>query len=431
MHQALSTLSLTISNCYYSLLPQFLFVEPKGTGSFGPIEPKGNQRGRVRLVPSNQRGRVRLVPSGEAEHELPDHGVLPSHRRAEELHEGGRAAARDAADPLGPHRRCGARAGSEARRALHAASPHPRGRDIPVLREALRARPLGPAPRARRPSTLQHGTLRVGISFTRGRTLLPASSSDSASCTQTWRSTFARTRTRPSRPVSRLAGSSLCQSAYFSGGEPLIEAHPLFDERMVLLATRELLGGARARRQGASSARSSRGDVSPLAECPFVLSPPGGRVFRRAGPRDALERAGFRPRVKAFSRNIATLLSLALRMLLASASARSTCSTTRGRPSRGETFISYDFGTRRLLRHQLRAAGRRLPLAGRGRVRPHRHGSRGERRGDSPGVGPSLQVASRSAAPARGHLGRRAGAHDAATRRAAARPHVDDVVGVG
>lgn len=201
--------------------------------------------------------------------------------RAEELHEGGRAAARDAADPLGPHRRRGARAGSEARRALHAASPHPRGRDVPVLREALRARPLGPAPRARRPKypTARHASrghllhARPDAAPRRHRAILRA---------------VPKRDGRPSRghergprsPVSRLACSTLS-----SASSP--EASPSSRRTPSLTSTWCCSPRASCSRGAGSTSRPRRPALTrrrlPSRGVPLRPEPAGGHI-RQTGP---------------------------------------------------------------------------------------------------------------------------------------------------
>lgn len=209
------------------------------------------------------------------------------------------------------------------------------------------------------PSTLQHGTLRVGISFTRGRTLLPGVIERFCELYPNV-AVDLREDTNEALAASLTARRLDLAIGVFSGSEPLIEAHPLFDEHMVLLATRELLEGHGLDVKGLVGPLS-RGDVSPLAECPFVLSPPED-ISGKQGLR-ILERAGFRPRVKAFSRNMATLLSLALRSVGVCICPLDLLNDT-GTPEQKRDLISYDLGpdASYAISYALPAGGYRWPV---------------------------------------------------------------------
>ena len=159
------------------------------------------------------------------------------------------------------------------------------------------------------PSRLQSGTLRVGISFTRGRTILPGAIERFCELYPNV-TVDLREDTNEALATSLMARRLDLSVGVFSGDEPLIETRPFFEERMVLLATRELL--ERHDLDAASLAGPlALGDVSLLSDCPFVLSPPED-ISGLQGLK-IIERAGFRPRVRAFSRNMATLLSLTMR----------------------------------------------------------------------------------------------------------------------
>lgn len=159
------------------------------------------------------------------------------------------------------------------------------------------------------PDELQAGTLRVGISFTRGRTVLPPVIE--RFCTR-YPNICVDLREDTNDGILRALLARQVDVAFgvFSATTPRIEVGRLFDERMVLLATNELLQDNGIDPQSLAEPLS-RGDVSSLASCPFVLSPPED-ITGRLGL-ELIARAGFRPKVRAYSRNMATLLSLALR----------------------------------------------------------------------------------------------------------------------
>lgn len=209
------------------------------------------------------------------------------------------------------------------------------------------------------PSRLQTGTLRVGISFTRGRTILPGVIE--RFCVLYPNVTVdLREDTNESLAQSLMARRLDLAIGVFSGAEPLIEAHPFFDERMVLLATRELLEG-HGLDADALTDPLARGDVSPLAECPFVLSPPED-ISGQQGIK-IIERAGFRPCVRAFSRNMATLLSLALRSVGVCICPLDLLNDT-GTPEQKRNLISYDLGpdASYAISYALPAGGYRWPV---------------------------------------------------------------------
>lgn len=159
------------------------------------------------------------------------------------------------------------------------------------------------------PDNLQAGTLRVGISFTRGRTVLPPVIE--RFCEQ-YPNVCVDLREDTNEGILRglLARQVDVAFGVLPASSARIESHPLFRERMVLLATTELLECHGVDPQ-ALAEPLGRGDVSPLSGCPFVLSPPED-ITGRLGL-ELIARAGFRPKVRAYSRNMATLLSLALR----------------------------------------------------------------------------------------------------------------------
>ena len=159
------------------------------------------------------------------------------------------------------------------------------------------------------PDNLQAGTLRVGISFTRGRTVLPPVIE--RFCEQ-YPNVCVDLREDTNEGIVRDLLSRQIDVAFgvLTPTSPRLEVRPLFRERMVLLATTELLE-AHGVDPEAVAGPLAKGDVSPLASCPFVLSPPED-ITGRLGI-ELVARAGFRPKVRAYSRNMATLLSLALR----------------------------------------------------------------------------------------------------------------------
>ena len=88
------------------------------------------------------------------------------------------------------------------------------------------------------------------------------------------------------------------------------ETRDFYDERIVLLADRGLLSSCGVDADAARRTLAT-GDLSPLAACPFVL---GGPADITGGLGLSLfARAGIRPRVRAQSNNMETLLALAMR----------------------------------------------------------------------------------------------------------------------
>ena len=82
--------------------------------------------------------------------ELPDGGVLQGDREGAQLHEGSRAAARNAADALRAHRRSRARARMHPYRTLRPPAAHAPGRHLPRLLRAALRRDAQPQASARR-----------------------------------------------------------------------------------------------------------------------------------------------------------------------------------------------------------------------------------------------------------------------------------------
>ena len=209
------------------------------------------------------------------------------------------------------------------------------------------------------PSRLQSGTLRVGISFTRGRTILPGAIERFCELYPNV-TVDLREDTNESLVASLTARRLDLAIGVFSGREPLVESHPFFDERMVLLATRELLE-AHGLGPDELAGPLSAGDVSPLAGCPFVLSPPED-ISGRQGL-TIIARAGFEPCVRAFSRNMATLLSLTMRSVGVCICPLDLLNDT-GTPEQKRDLLAFDLGPDALyaISYALPTGGYRWPV---------------------------------------------------------------------
>ncbi|WFA10481.1 LysR family transcriptional regulator [Tissierella sp. Yu-01] len=153
----------------------------------------------------------------------------------------------------------------------------------------------------------QKGILRVGVSFTRSRVIMP----DLISAFQ---------EKYPNIEITIMESSNDAMHKYLIDGEidlavgsfpeslPDVELRDFYQEEIVLLISKELLSGIYE--EGFES-KIAQGNLSALQECPFVLGNPediGGQIGR-----SMIKHSGFQPIVKAQSDNIETLLSLCVR----------------------------------------------------------------------------------------------------------------------
>ncbi len=155
----------------------------------------------------------------------------------------------------------------------------------------------------------QQGTLRVGVAFTRGRVVLP-------SIIERFGTAFPNVCVELAEDGNEGILDTLAADktdlAIGVVGRPMpgFETIPFYREQTVLLANKDLL-----RTHGIKPADIkgplSRCDLSPLAACPFIMSPPED-ITGNIGL-ELVGRAGFKPIVRASSRNMETLLALALR----------------------------------------------------------------------------------------------------------------------
>ena len=162
----------------------------------------------------------------------------------------------------------------------------------------------------------QTGTLHLGIAHTRGRVILPDA-------------IRALTDEFPSVSVQLHEGSNVEINRALTSGEldlaigsfehrsAGIELLGYYDEQVALLASDALLESCGLVADKIAPALA-RGDLSPLAQCPFVLGPPEDITGELA--LHMLTRANFAPRVRVRSSNMETLLALALRGVGASLS---------------------------------------------------------------------------------------------------------------
>ena len=189
------------------------------------------------------------------------------------------------------------------------------------------------------PDHLQTGALRIGIAHTRGRAILP--DVIERFC-RTYPNVVVELREGTNAEVNRalVAGELDLAIAAFEHNLPGVEMLPYFEERVILLASEQLLQ-SREIDPDAVAEPLSRGDLSPLSDCPFVLGPPEditGELSLRL-----LAQANFKPHFSVRSSNMETLLALALRGVGANLSPENlVCATATPEQKRG--LRSYDLG---------------------------------------------------------------------------------------
>ena len=152
----------------------------------------------------------------------------------------------------------------------------------------------------------QKGELRVGVAFTRGRTVMP-------------RLIAAFQREYPNVEITLVEDSNDALQKLLTDGDidlaiadfskvpQEVELRDFYDEHIVLCLSDALVDRC-GLDLAAHEAALRAGDLSSLRDCPFVLGHAadiGGRIGR-----ELLRRSGVKPIVKATSENIETLLEL-------------------------------------------------------------------------------------------------------------------------
>ena len=188
-------------------------------------------------------------------------------------------------------------------------------------------------------STEQTGTLRIGIAHTRGRVLLP---DVIAQFSLTYPNIVVELCETTNVEIARMLKTRELDLAIAAFEHPLagITFFDYYDEHIALLVNETLLNdcGIDPARIGK---RLAKGDLSPLASCPFVLGPPEditGELALRL-----LSQSNFNPHVRVRSANMETLLALALRGVGASLSPINLVEAT-ATPEQKRGLRLYDLG---------------------------------------------------------------------------------------
>lgn len=188
-------------------------------------------------------------------------------------------------------------------------------------------------------STEQTGTLRIGVSFTRGRAVLPRIA---PALGKKYPNVAIRILENDNDGIMLALAEGKIDVAIGIAGHPVpgIEATPLYREQTALLASEGLLQNVGIDKH-AIAETLSEGDLSPLATCPFVVSPPEDVTGIIAS--ELFGRSGFKPIVRASSRNMDTLLALAMNGIGACICPLNLLDVITSRLQRRELLI-YDLG---------------------------------------------------------------------------------------
>lgn len=153
----------------------------------------------------------------------------------------------------------------------------------------------------------QKGVLKVGVAYTRGRTIMPR-------LVKAFREQYPNIEVEIAEASNKALQNNLLNGeldlaiAIFPDSLPGIEQRDFYPEEVVLLAAASLLEKHYPDGVKQVEERIAAGDWSVLKHCPFVLNGPSdiaGRIER-----GVFARAGFQPVVAASSSNSETLLSL-------------------------------------------------------------------------------------------------------------------------
>ena len=157
----------------------------------------------------------------------------------------------------------------------------------------------------------QRGVLRIGVTYTRGRTIMPA-------IIQAFLKEFPSIRVDLVEDTNDVLARKLANGemdlavANFPERIPGIVLREFYQEEMVVLVSRELLDSIYGDEVEERVRRFEEGDFAAIEDCPLVLNSIddiGGHIER-----SLLKRAGVtHPRVMASASNVETLLALAVR----------------------------------------------------------------------------------------------------------------------
>lgn len=185
----------------------------------------------------------------------------------------------------------------------------------------------------------QEGVLRIGVAFTRGRVVLPP--------------IVERFRERYPNVTVEIAedGNEGILEALANGKIDLVigvmarpmagfETEGFYREQTVLLASKELLAKSGLRPEDLVGPLS-RSDLRPLRGCPLIMNPPED-ITGNLGL-ELVSCAGFKPNVSASSRNMETLLALALRGVGACICPKNLLDAT-ATPEQKQGLLAFDLG---------------------------------------------------------------------------------------
>ncbi len=157
----------------------------------------------------------------------------------------------------------------------------------------------------------QQGVLRIGITYTRGRTILP-------DIIVAFQSRFPAIRIELIEDTNDVLRRKLIEGevdlaiASFPESIPGVELTEFYREEVVMLVSRELFSALYGNEADERARRFEDGDYEAIADCPLVLNSIddiGGHIERQL-----LKRAGIsHPRIVATSSNAETLLALCVR----------------------------------------------------------------------------------------------------------------------
>lgn len=156
----------------------------------------------------------------------------------------------------------------------------------------------------------QKGVLRIGIAFTRGRTIMP---SIIDSFQQKYPHIMVELAEASNEELQKnvLNGKIDLAIANFPEALPGIELQDFYKEEVVLFVSKKLIANLYGEDSEPVMHRVRAGDLSALANCPFVMGN-SADIAARIGLA-AFRTAGMTPIVKAKSDNMETLLALCLK----------------------------------------------------------------------------------------------------------------------
>lgn len=156
----------------------------------------------------------------------------------------------------------------------------------------------------------QKGILRIGVAFTRGRTIMP----ELIDIFQQKYPNISIELAEDSNEAlhkNLLSGEIDLAIANFPDTLQGIELHAFYTEEVVMLISKKLISDLYGTSAANTIDRLQFGDLSPLSNCPFVMGNPAD-IAARIGL-SAFRQANIQPPVKAKSDNVETLLALCLR----------------------------------------------------------------------------------------------------------------------